>query len=90
MPDITYTLVRGDQTVELDIEYDVADYDPGNSYGLPEDCEPPSGGEITELRVLFEGALFTLTDAETNAIEQHIYVTHDYSDDGYDDTGWTE
>lgn len=84
MHEITYTLTRGDQTVSLDVEYDVAAYYPGNICGLPEDCEPPSGGEITELRVLFEGVLFTLTDAETNAIEQHIYVTHDYGDDGYD------
>jgi len=81
---ITYTLTRGEQTIVLDVEYDVAPYDPGNTWGLPEDCEPPSGGELTELRVLFEGAAFALTDAEQDALEQHIYETHDYSDDGYD------
>lgn len=91
MHEITYVLARGDQTITLDVEYDVAAYDPGSTWGLPEDCEPPSGGEITELRVKFEGVDFTLTDAETDALEQHIYETHDYSDDGYDpdmDRGW--
>ena len=62
MHEITYTLTRGDQTVTLDVEYDVAAYDPGSTWGLPEDSEPPSG----------------------DALEQHIYETHDYSDDGYD------
>ena len=84
MPDITYTLTRGEQTITLDVEYDVAAYYPGSTWGLPEDCEPPSGGEITSLRVKFEGTDIGLTDAELDALEQHIYETHDYSDDGYD------
>ncbi len=84
MHEITYHLTHGDQTVVLDVSYDVAAYDPGSTWGLPEDSEPPSGGEITELDIKFEGADFTLTVAERDALEQHIYSTHDYSDDSYD------
>lgn len=81
MPDITYTLTRGEQTITLDVEYDVAAYLPATWH------DPAEGGELTELHVKFEGTDFTLTDAERDALEQHIYETHDYSDDGYDPEG---
>ena len=83
MPDLTYTLTRGEQTITLDVEYDVAAYSPasGPSWDSPGE---PAGGEITSLRVKFEGTDIGLTDAELDALEQHIYETHDYSDDGYD------
>lgn len=82
MHSINYTLTRGDDEFELDIEYSVAPYDPGCSYGLPENCEPPSGGEIEEMSVVHDGDEFALTPEETEAVEQHIYQTHDYDDGG--------
>lgn len=85
MPSITHTITRDDDTFTLDVEYEVAAYDPGNSWGPPEDCEPPSGGEITSLDVYKGDEKFELTDAETDALEQRIYETHDYSD-AYDDS----
>ena len=90
MPNICYTLTRDGVDISLDVEYEVADYDSGNSYGPPENCEPPSGGEITELIVTTAetGESFKLTDVEESALEQHIYDTHDYSDDGFDDDDW--
>lgn len=84
MPSTTCTITRDDEDIELDIEYEVAAYDPGNAYGLPEDCEPPSGGEVEELTATRDGKPFELTDAEREKVEQHIYDTHDYSDDGCD------
>lgn len=83
---ISYTVTRGDEAFELHVEYEVAAYDPGSSWGLPEDSEPPSGGEIETLAVSLDGKQFDLTDDETSALERHIYETHDYSDDG----GYTE
>lgn len=82
----TYTLTRGDEDFELEVEYSTSPYDPGNTYGLPEDCEPPSGGEIEEMTVTLAGetAEFPLTDAEMAALEKWLYENTDYSDDGGD------
>lgn len=82
---IKYTLERDDETFDLEIDYSVAAYDPGNTYGLPENCEPPSGGEIEDLAIFGpDGKEFTPTAEELQKIEAHIYETHDYSDDGSD------
>lgn len=83
MPSTTYTITRDDEDIDLEIEYTVAPYDPGNSYGPPEHCEPPSGGEIETMDVLVDGKPFALTDEEQAQVDQHIYDTHDYSDDDY-------
>lgn len=81
-----YTLTRGDDDIELDVEYSTSAYDPGNTYGLPEDCEPPSGGEIEEMTITLAGenAEFPLTDAEMVELEKWLYENTDYSDDGGD------
>lgn len=78
MHEITYDLTRGEQTVTLDVEYDVAAYIPASWH------DPAEGGELTECKVRFEGVDFIMTQDELDALEQHIYQTHDYSDDGYD------
>lgn len=76
---ITYTLTRGDEDIDLEIEYSVAAYDPGNTWGLPEDCEPPSGGDIEELEITtVDGKPFQVTPDEQSKIEDHIYQNHDY------------
>jgi hypothetical protein len=85
MPTISYTVERGEEAFELLVDYEVAAYDPGNTYGLPEDCEPPSGGEVESLSVAHNGKAFVLTDAESAALERHIYETHDYSEFEHDD-----
>ena len=94
MPSINWSVERenaeGDmEEISLEVEYSCAAYDPGNSYGPPEFCDPPSGGEIEELEVYdAEGNKFTLTEEETKKLEEHIYDTHDYSEDGCDDSAW--
>jgi hypothetical protein len=42
------------QTWTFDIEADVSPYDPGCTYGPPENCYPPEGGEIdiTEIELI--------------------------------------
>lgn len=90
MPDTRYTLVRDDETFVLDVEYEVAPYDPGVSWGPPEDCYPPEGGEITDLDIYHGDERFEVTDKEREAIEQHIYETHDYSDyASYEEDTWS-
>lgn len=76
---INYTLTRGDDEIALEVDYTVGPFDPGNSYGPPEACEPPSGGEIEDLFIAGpDGSEFTPTADELQAIEEHIYATHDY------------
>lgn len=84
MHSLTYTLTRGDDEIELEIEYSVSPYDPGCSCGPPEFCDPPSGGEVEELTAYRDGEPFQLTRDENEEVEKRIYETHDYDDDGYD------
>lgn len=83
MATIRYTLTRGNEEIDLEIDYTVAPYNPGRTWGcLPEDYEPPSGGEIEDMFIAGpDGSEFTPTDAELQEIERHIYWNHDYSED---------
>ena len=80
MHNIEFTIERDGQEIDLEIEYEVAPYCAGNTYGPPEFCEPPSGGEVEEMTATLDGQEFPLTDAERKKIEQHIYDTHDYDE----------
>lgn len=77
-----YTLTRGDEEIEVEVEYSVARYYPAQTYGPPEHCSPAEGGEIEELAAFTDsGEEIKLTAEEEREIEQHIYATHDYDDD---------
>ena len=81
---INYTLRRDDTDIDLEIDYSVTPYDPGCTYGPPEDCYPPEGGEIDDLAIFGpDGKEFTPTADELQKIEAHIYETHDYSGEDY-------
>lgn len=94
MAHLPYVLTRvggdfGEQDYLLDLDYEVASYDPGNSYGPPENCELPSGGEIERLDITYLGEIFAVTDAERAAIEAFIYEKHEYGPTGdYYEEGW--
>ncbi len=40
----------------LTLDADLSPYDPGCTYGPPENCYPPEGGEIEDLDVVVEAA----------------------------------
>lgn len=80
MPTMHATVTRGDDEIEIEIEYTVARFYPAQTYGPPEDCSPAEGGEVEELSAFHDGKPFELTDAEAERIEQRIYETHDYSE----------
>ncbi len=83
MPSITFTLTRGDETFVLDVEYEVAPLSGGPEW-------PSEGGEITDLNIYHGDDRFEVTDKEREAIEQHIYETHDYSDyTSYEEDTWS-
>ena len=63
-----------DDGAEVLIEYKLTPYDPGVSYGPPESCYPPEGGEIEEWEATSDGVkVIQLTDAENERVEAEIY-----------------
>ena len=85
MPDITYFLYRDEEEYDLLIDFTITPYDPGNTYGPPENCYPPEGGEIYDLTAFLDGREFSLLDGELEKIEQYIHDNFvDFGDD-YDD-----
>jgi hypothetical protein len=84
MATLTYELERGDDLIEMELEYEVASIDPGCGPSWNYAGDPPSGGEIEELTVLRDGKPFALTDAEQAKVEEFIADRHDYDDAGSD------
>lgn len=78
MHSLFYTLERGDEQIDLEIQYAVARFYPARISGPPEYCYPAEGGEVTELHAYLDDQPFSLTDAEAAAVEGHIYQSHDY------------
>lgn len=76
-----YELQRGDEYFDLEIEFTTSRYYPAITYGLPEDCEPASGGEIQTMQAWCGGEKFELTDDEYAEVEKYIYENHDYSEE---------
>lgn len=81
--EITYTLTRSEEDIDLTIEYSVAPYYPAQTYGPPEHCSPAEGGEIESTAVMRDGWPFTLTEEEQREVDRFIYDTHDYDSDDY-------
>lgn len=84
MPTLHYTLTRDDAEIELEVEYTVADYHAATGPSWNDPGSPAEGGEIEELTITHDGEPFALTDAEELKLEEHIYETHDYSEDDFD------
>ena len=63
---------RDDGTEAL-IEYKLEPFDPGVSYGLPENCYPAEGGGLDEWEATSDGIkVIELTDAEIDRMEEAI------------------
>lgn len=77
MFETAFTLTRGEEDIDLLVEYSLTPYHPGNRHAPPEFCAPPSGGEVERLSALLDGVPLDLTDAEYRQIERHIEETHD-------------
>jgi len=76
-----------EQTVT--VEYTATPYDPGCTYGLPEDCYPPEGGEIGIIEAWLEpqGTKIDLPDDERERWEQWLMENPDLCAHGDDDGG---
>lgn len=90
MPSLTHTITRGDDTLTLDVEYEVAPLIPASGPSWDDSGSPEEGGEIESLDVYLGDQKFELTKDEMDALEQRIYRTHDYSSyDSYEEDTWS-
>lgn len=84
----SFTLTRGEEEIELDVEYTVSQFYGATGPSWNDPGSPAEGGEIEELTVTRDGAAFILTADEVALLEAQIYDKHDYSDDGRDEPEW--
>jgi hypothetical protein len=75
---LTHTIERGDDEIDIEIEYTVSRFYPAKTYGPPEHCSPAEGGDVETIDAFLDGAPLPLTDAERAQIEARIYDTHDH------------
>lgn len=79
---LDYTLVRDDDEIELEIAYSVAPLIPARGPSWDSPGEPADGGEIEDMFIAGpDGSEFTVTAAELEKIERHVYETHDYDEE---------
>lgn len=75
-----------DGEVELTVTYTITAYDSGVSWGPPERCYPPEGGEVEIVSVTDEdGNTIEPTEAELKAWDTDIYEQHDFDAGRYSD-----
>jgi hypothetical protein len=80
----TYTLTRGEEQFDLELEFTYDPIIPAQTYGPPEDCSPAEGGEITHIKAWFDGRKFELLPEEYEGIERWLYDNYAFDDDDYD------
>jgi hypothetical protein len=82
-----FTIERDGEEIELEAEFHIEPYVPGNTSGLPEDCFPPSGGcasisddiFFADTNDRFSGGLY---DNERDKIESEAYSSWErYAED---------
>lgn len=86
------TIERDGEELEINVEFDATPFDPGNTYGLPENCYPAEGGEIEITAVFLNGVAIDppLTDKEADKIADWLSENLDDDDDGPDPDDWRD
>lgn len=89
---LKWTVTRGEEDIDICVDYEMTPIIPAQTYGPPENCYPAEGGEITITSVwrkadedMPKAPEFTLTDEEISVLEQHIWDNPPVSDDYYYD-----
>jgi hypothetical protein len=84
------TIERGDEELEINVEFDATPYIPAKTYGLPENCYPAEGGEIEITAVFHNGIALDppLTEDEEDKIISWLAENMPDDDDGPDPDEW--
>lgn len=79
------TIVRGDEEIEINVEFTATPFVPAQTYGPAENCYPAEGGEIEITAVFVDGIAIDppLTDDEEAKVID--YLQESLSDDDFDD-----
>jgi hypothetical protein len=77
--EIDFYVERDEEEIELQIKGHVSAYDPGKTYGPPDRCYPPEGGEVEVHSVLHNGESWegVLTREEESDIEEAMSQAND-------------
>jgi hypothetical protein len=69
---------------EIHLTYTITPYDPGCTYGPPENCYPPEGGEVEIISASEGGMPRELSPHEDQMARDAIFQDHEW-DDGQPD-----
>ncbi len=83
----TYRELDDGSEIELTVFYTITPYDHGCTFGPPESCYPPEGGEVDIAKVEDEdGNAIEPTDEEREKWSNQIFEQHQFVDErDYDD-----
>jgi len=81
MPTLDYTLTRGDEEIELSVDYSVSKFYPATGPSWSSPGEPAEGGDVEHLSAFLDGDEIELMADEADEIEAHILMTHEDDDE---------
>lgn len=85
MHSLSYTLTRGDDEIDIDVDYSLSKFYPATGPSWSSPGEPAEGGDVEDMNVSLDGQPFELTTDEADQVEAHILMTHEDDGDYYED-----
>lgn len=81
MHSLTYTITRGEEDIDIDVDYSLSKFYPATGPSWSSPGEPAEGGDVEDMAAYFDGQPFELTADEADQVEAHILMTHEDDDD---------
>ena len=58
--------------IKIEVKFNATPFDPGVTYGPPENCYPPEGGEVEILSVLYNDKPLELSAKDLALLQGHL------------------
>ena len=84
MRSLIYTLTRGDDDIDIDVEYSLSKFYPATGPSWSSPGEPAEGGDVEDISITLDGKPFELTPVEAEQVEAHILMMHEDDGDYYE------
>lgn len=81
MHSIEYTITRGDEDIEIMVDYSLSKSHPATGPSWSSPGEPAEGGDVEYMTAFFDGDEIELTADEADQVEAHILMIHEDDDD---------